>query len=175
MEAVLMFKRLTALAVPLALGVALTACSGASSDPNGAGTAPRENGASPDANTAAIVACYRAHGDPSFPDPVYDPGDGRWHFATSPGGAPVSTQHACQHLFPVSNPSPPVPQAQFQKLVRLAECIRQHGVADWPDPNPQGEFPLPQALMQKSPAQEHAFQACQRYAPSGGINAVAAP
>ena len=66
----------------------------------------------------AIVTCYRAHGDPSFPDPVYDPSDGRWHFAISPGSAPASTQQACQHLFPSINASPPVPQAQFQQLVR---------------------------------------------------------
>lgn len=170
-----MFKRLIALAVPLAFGVALTACSAAPSHPSGAGPAPRENGASADANTAAIVACYRAHGDPSFPDPVYDTGDGRWHFGTSPGTAPASTQQECQHLFPASNPTPPVPQAQFQKLVQLAQCIRRHGVADWPDPNPQGEFSIPPALMQKSPAQERAFNDCQQYTPSGGINVVATP
>ena len=94
----------------------------------------------------AIVTCYRAHGDPSFPDPVYDPNDGRWHFAVSPGSAPGGTQRACQHLFPTANASPPVPQAQFQALVRLAECIRQHGVPTWPDPDPDGSYPLPPSL-----------------------------
>ena len=59
--------------------------------------------------------------------------------------------------------------------MQLAQCIRRRGVADWPDPNPQGEFPLPPALMQKSPAQEHALKDCQQYTPSGGINVVAAP
>jgi len=127
-------KRLIALAVPLAFGAVLTACS-AGAGTHSAATAPgRESGASPDANIAAIVQCYRAHGDPSFPDPVYDPGDGRWHFGTSPASAPVSTQQACQHLFPASTPSPPVPQAQFQKLVRLAQCIRQHGIPSFADP-----------------------------------------
>ena len=53
-----------------------------------AGGATRASGTSsstPDDATMAIVTCYRAHGDPSFPDPVYDPSDGRWHFAISPG------------------------------------------------------------------------------------------
>jgi hypothetical protein len=168
-------KRLIVFAAPLILGSVLTACSGPAGQRTAAGAPGRESGASPDANTAAIVQCYRAHGDPSFPDPVYDPGDGRWHFGTSPASAPQSTQQACQHLFPATSPSPPVPQAQFRKLVQLAGCIRQHGVPSWPDPNPQGEFPLPQALMQKSPAERHARTACQRYAPSGGINVVAAP
>src|SRR6266516_4466189 len=106
----MMSKRLTALAVPLVLGAALTACSAGASTHTAASSPGRESGASPDANIAAIVGCYRAHGDPS-----------------------------------------------------------------WPDPNPQGEFPLPQSQMQKSPAQEHAFTACQRYEPSGGVSVVAAP
>lgn len=129
---------------------------------------------SPDSQTAAIVACYRAHGDPSFPDPVYDPGDGRWHFAVSPGSAPQRTQQACQHLFPSANVSPPAPQAQFQQLVRLAQCLRQHGMPTWPDPDPDGAFRLPPSLGGKSPAYERATQACQRYIPSGGIDEVAA-
>src|ERR1700752_4251320 len=54
----------------------------------------------PDDETMAIVTCYRAHGDPSFPDPVYDPGDGRWHFAISPRTAPYGTRQAWQQLFP---------------------------------------------------------------------------
>jgi hypothetical protein len=128
----------------------------------------------PDDATMAIVNCYRAHGDPSFPDPVYDPSDGRWHFAVSPGSAPASTQQACQHLFPSDNASPPVPRAQFQALVRLAECLRQHGVPNWPDPNPDGAFPLPPSLQQKTPAYARAATACQRLWPSGGINVNAA-
>ena len=98
-----------------------------------------------------------------FPDPVYDPSDGRWHFAISPGSAPASTQQACQHLFPSSNASPPVPQAQFQQLVRLAECIRQHGVPNWPDPDPDGSFPLPPSINPKSAA------ARLRGSPASGI------
>jgi len=128
----------------------------------------------PDDQTMAIVTCYRAHGDPSFPDPVYDPGDGRWHFATSPGTAPYSTRQACQHLFPTGNASPPVPQARFQALVRLAQCIRQHGEPAWPDPDPDGSYPLPASLQTKTHAEEAALQACQRYVPSGGIDAHAA-
>ena len=70
--------------------------------------------------------------------------------------------------------SPPVPQAQFQELVRLAQCIRQHGVANWPDPDPDGTFALTPALMQKPPGWPAATRACQRYWPAGGIDAHAA-
>jgi hypothetical protein len=153
---------------------ALAACTSGGTQQS-AGSPAGVPGASPDAQTAAIVQCYRAHGDPGFPDPVYDPSDGRWHFAISPGTAPQSTQQACQHLFPQAAVSPPVPQAQFQKLLKLAQCIRQHGVPSWPDPDPDGSYPLAPALQRKPPGWVQASTACQRYIPSGGINAHAAP
>jgi len=152
------------------LASALAGCSAA----GGTSSASATSSSTPDDATTAIVNCYRAHGDPSFPDPVYDPGDGRWHFATSPGTAPYSTRQACQHLFPTGNASPPVPQARFQALVRLAQCIRQHGEPAWPDPDPDGSYPLPASLQTKTHAEEAALQACQRYVPSGGIDAHAA-
>jgi len=160
----------------LATGFLLAACGASPGTPaaSPASTAtPRataESSSSPDASTAAIVACYRAHGDPSFPDPIYDPSDGRWHFGTSPGSAPLATQQACQHLFPVATPSPPIPQAQFQALVKLAECLRAHGVPAWPDPDPDGSFGLPPSLQSKTPAFHQAATDCQRYWPSGGLD-----
>lgn len=165
--------RIIVLLMTLAVGAMLAACSsGAGQHPAGS-PGPAQAG-SPDSQTAAIVQCYRAHGDAGFPDPVYDPSDGRWHFAVSPATAPQSTQQACQHLFPSANVSPPVPQAQFQQLVRFAQCLRQHGMPTWPDPNPDGAFPLPPLLLPKTPAYVQASRACQRYIPSGGINVVAA-
>ena len=154
--------------LPALLTAILAGCSAAG------GATSAATSRTPDDQTMAIVTCYRAHGDPSFPDPVYDPSDGRWHFATSPGTAPYSTRQACQHLFPTDNASPPVPQAQFQALVRLAQCIRQHGEPAWPDPDPDGSYPLPASLQTKTHAEEAALQACQRYVPSGGIDAHAA-
>ena len=158
------------LAAALAAGTLLAGCGAAASTPG----RPATSSSTPDDVTAAIVACYRAHGDPSFPDPVYDPADGRWHFAVSPGTAPESTRQACQHLFPTNNVSPPVPQPRVQALVKLAECLRKNGVPNWPDPDPDGSYPLPPALQTKTPAYVRAAQDCQRLWPSGGIDAHAA-
>jgi hypothetical protein len=160
---------LAACGAALAGSVVLTACGSGGSHGSGAATA----GQSGD-NTVALARCYRTHGDPSFPDPTYDPSDGKWHFAVSPGTVPAATRQACQHLFPSVNPSPPVPQAQFQQLLRLAECLRQHGVPNWPDPDPDGGFGLPPALQTKTPAYARAAQACQRLMPSGGPDEYAA-
>jgi hypothetical protein len=164
------------LAFGVILAAALAAGCGSGGGAGGAATARAGSTSTPDDVTMAIVTCYRTHGDPSFPNPVYDPSDGRWHFAVSPGSAPAGTQQACQHLFPSSNASPPVPQAQFQRLVRLAECLRQHGVPNWPDPDPDGSFGLPPSLLTKSPNWAQATRACARFMPTSGrldVHAVA--
>jgi hypothetical protein len=168
-------RALLASGVLLAAATVLAGCGSSPGHAGGTGSA-RAGSATPDDQTMAIVTCYRTHGDPSFPDPVYDPGDGRWHFAVSPGSAPLGTQQACQHLFPSSNASPPVPQAQFQQLVRLAECLRQHGIPNWPDPDPDGSFPLPPSLLHKSPNWSQATRACAQFWPASGkldVHAVA--
>lgn len=158
----------------LAVSAVLAGCGSGGGSGSGSGAAAHSS-TTPDTSTESVVQCYRSHGDPSFPDPVYDPNDGRWHFAISPGSAPMSTYQACRHLFPSVNPSPPVPLAQFQQLVRLAQCIRQHGVPNWPDPDPNGSFPMPPPLQTKNEAVANAMTACQRYTPSGGINVHAVP
>jgi hypothetical protein len=163
-----------ALLMTLATAAALAACGSGAARPE-AGPPGTTQAGTPDAQTAAIVQCYRAHGDPSFPDPVYDPSDGRWHFAVSPATAPQGTRQACQHLFPSAQVSPPVPQAQFAQLVRFADCMRRHGEPTWPDPRPDGAFALPPSLMGKGdPVGEHAFSACQRDLASGHYDVVAA-
>ena len=163
-----------ALLVCGAMLAASAVLAGCGSDGGSAGAATTQIGGAPDTSITSLIACSRAHGDPSFPDPVYDPGDGRGHFAISPNSAPASTRQACQRLMPNMTASPPVPQAQFQELVRLAQCIRQHGVPTWPDPDPDGGFGLPPSLQQKTPAYARAAQACARYMPSGGLSVYAA-
>lgn len=66
---------LAACGAVLASSVMLTACGSGGSHTSGAATA----GQSGD-NTVALARCYRTHGDPGFPDPTYDPSDGKWHF-----------------------------------------------------------------------------------------------
>ena len=159
----------------LLAGALLAGCGSGGSQPPAGAPGSTQAASAPDSSITTLIQCYRSHGDPGFPDPVYDPGDGRWHFAISPDSVPASTREACQHLMPNMTASPPVPQAQFEQLVRLAECIRQHGVPAWPDPDPDGAFGLPPALQTKTPAYVRAAAACRRYIPSEGINAYAAP
>lgn len=78
-------------------------------------------------------------------------------------------------------PSPPT-AAQLAQLTRFAQCIRQHGVPDFPDPDPQnGHFHGYAAVVQAagSPAPgvdpgfaaafAAAYRACGQYAPPPGV------
>jgi hypothetical protein len=72
----------------------------------------------------------------------------------------------------------PAPTPDVAMRIRFAQCMRQQGIADFPDPDPQGRFQLPQSLAQdgtlkSSPRWPQVQQAmdgpCRRYDPSGHI------
>jgi hypothetical protein len=57
------------------------------------------------------------------------------------------TCEAQWHALPSQVVSPPPTQAQLHGLVLFAGCMRDHGLADWPDPNSDGAFPLNARLL----------------------------
>ena len=71
----------------------------------------------------------------------------------------------------------PVSSVDYQKLLAFARCVRSHGIGDWPDPNPLGEFPIDRRIQA---AGKRVFlradHACARLNPdpSGGIHVVKA-
>jgi hypothetical protein len=149
-----------------ALGVAATVLALA-----GCGTAKslggpaRENPNHPPDDVAAMVACFRAHGMPNWPDPNYDPRDGRWHL----DGPPIKpeTRQACASVIPHATPASPLPSAQFHDLLKYAQCIRANGVPGWPDPTVDGTF-----VTDINPKTDAGFQAaqpaCEKYLASSG-------
>ena len=59
------------------------------------------------------------------------------------------------------------------KAVKFAECIRAHGVADFPDPNPKGDFEYGVSV---SPAVwTKAVSACKALQPPGTLSAKRTP
>jgi len=82
----------------------------------------------------------RRHGVPNFPDPD---SNGRLVFSSGEGINPNSpqfraAQRACQSLLPHYQPSAKA-QAQFLKqALRFSQCMRAHGVPNFPDPQSSG-------------------------------------
>ncbi len=130
----------------------------------------------------AFAKCMRANGVSSFPDPS---AGGGFHFQARPGliGSPAfqAAQSKCQRLLPGGGPlSPGAPASArtMSQLLRIAECMRRHGVSQFPDPLPSapshptlGKYRLitnykgaillfPSTLDMQSPAYGRAAREC---------------
>jgi hypothetical protein len=137
------------------------------------GPATSSGSASNNPATAAYryAACIRAHGVPSFPDP---------HVTTTPGGGgsvaqavPASAglspkfksaQSACKGILPAAVNGPGRHGPSKQVFLAFAQCLRSHGISNFPDPNAQGQLTL-QAISAagvdvKGPAFFDAAKAC---------------
>jgi hypothetical protein len=123
-----------------------------------------------------LVACARANGMPNLPDPQID-SNGQAHFPNGLPKPPESVRRACQSIYdrlPASvREDTKRPPTDIQALLRFARCMRQHGIADFPDPKADGTFPLTgtSAGRGKTPRIVGAMQACDRLNPdpNGGI------
>jgi hypothetical protein len=111
---------------------------GASSASSGGGGSPPESAAGLEQAGVAFAKCMRASGVPNFPDPK---AGGGFLFHASAGMSPSSpafraAQAKCHKLIPgggppaTTNPSPPT----LARFLRIARCMRQHGVPQFPDP-----------------------------------------
>lgn len=146
--------------------VGLTACGGSSP-----GSASSGQPASYQ-QMVAYAQCIRSHGAPEFPDPVQVPSGG-WGFLSSPGsgvdgpGVPAA-EKACQKLAPKQVPF----SVSFQRkmrtmLLKLATCMRAHGITNFPDPViNSNQISIAWHPNPQSPQDQAAQKACQAYRPA---------
>ena len=131
-------RGLAASACVLAVAAFVAVAAGCGGSQRDAAGAPAQ---SPAAAWHRVVLCARAHGMPGLQDPTID-SSGK---AIFPHGLniPPETRRACQRLVDrlVPNAQTQAPTAaQLAALLRFARCMRAHGIADWPDPRPDGNF-----------------------------------
>ena len=157
--------------------VALAACGTGASSYSASGSAQSSS------NHTAFVnfsKCMRTHGVTNFPDPG---AGGGIQLSSSSGINPFSpafkaAQSHCRKLLPGGGPpsGPPSAQAERQAL-ETSECMRKHGISDFPDPtlkapsSPAGYsaiedrggviLAIPSTINPQSPAFQKASQACQ--------------
>jgi hypothetical protein len=106
---------------------------------------------------------------PNLPDPQID-SNGRANF---PNGTPeptASARRACQSIYdrlpPSARGDEERPPADMQALLRYARCMREHGVADFPDPDAEGNFRAQAGSTNpKTPVFQRAMQACRQLDP----------
>jgi hypothetical protein len=130
-------NRLTPSLAGIGIPLVLTGCGSAGNTRTATTTA---SSASP---ALEYVKCLRAHGVPSFPDP--GPG-GR--LASIPSDIDTAApafrfaQGACANLVP-GGTAGPSSKGSRQALLADAECMRRHGLANFPDPTPTPPPPPP--------------------------------
>ena len=148
--------------------LALAACGGSSAKAGHAAADPQ----------LKMSECMRAHGVPNFPDPTKGSGGEGLSVlipvgggATTIGGIPFSgpvfeaATKTCKFFGGGSAP-PAVSESQKQQLFHFAECMRAHGVPNYPDPAfpPGGGIERPSAagLSVDSPSFQRAIKLCNR-------------
>jgi hypothetical protein len=133
--------------------LALVAAGCSSGSPStGSGGSPKAGGSAASTSAVAYSHCIRSHGVPGYPDP----GSNGTLPKVSPQRLGVSSsqlqtaQRNCAHLLPATGGSLTstsmqqcylayvCPQALVEHALtagrKFAECMRSHGVLNWPDP-----------------------------------------
>lgn len=157
-------RSLRALIPALLLTAACGTTGTSGSSPTAGSTAP---------STLAYAQCMRAHGITDFPDPG---SDGELSLNAAPGtdldpGNPTyqAADAACTALLP---PKQAPPSGLAAANLKYAQCMRAHGVSDFPDPKPDGSLQVQAApgtdLDPRNPAYKAADGACKQYQPNGG-------
>ena len=118
----------------------LAACSGS---PSATDSPPAGSSRYEQAN--AYAECMRSHGVPNFPDPNSQGGfdissqvaNGVVQGVDQNSPQFVSADKTCQKLLTGGGQVTPAQQRQqMSQLLRLAECVRSHGLPNFPDPTP---------------------------------------
>jgi hypothetical protein len=169
------------------IGLLAAACGGASKNPGAASvgsttastvTSSGSSGSSGETSQSQqlqLAQCMRSHGVPNFPDP--SPGGGQLNAISAAG---INTQsptyqaaeHACEKYTPGANMTPTQSAAENTKGLEFSQCMRSHGVPNFPDPitGPTGGQAINlrgSGIDQNSPTYQAANQACQSIIPSG--------
>jgi hypothetical protein len=170
---------LAASAVAVGTVLLTVACGGSSSSgPAGSSSSP---GSSTIAKDVAYADCMSAHG---LDITVNSNGDFSASNSSGSSDTPPQNvqgaQNACQHLLPSgSQPSQARQLSHLEQLLKYAQCMRSHGVPNFPDPISEGNgaysFGAPQVapsngaggggINPNSAAYQKASQACQSIMP----------
>lgn len=163
-------------AVLVALGVLAllaAACTSTSASPGVASlgsttTAPANS--APAGSTGSLASslkyaeCMRSHGLADFPDPDPQGGFDNIPSSASPGSPHYgSASKACQPLLEAGQASATQLQKIQAQLLKFAQCMRSHGVTNYPDPSTSGAAVTTKGLgmSTSSPIFQKAQKACQ--------------
>ncbi|WP_214111102.1 hypothetical protein [Acrocarpospora catenulata] len=149
-----------------------------------AGCGTGETATTPETGEARMAAlhqklsqCIRDNGVPGFPDMILG-ADGRWKLPAGASPPPAAAERACQPVLREiaqvgRETGGPASESDMAAWREFARCMREKGVTDWPDPDPDGYFTLPARLTDRNnpDVAKAQTQACQSSLPGGVLKA----
>jgi hypothetical protein len=172
----------------LALGLLLTlAGCAAKTDTNGIATAAGKPTAKATATATAAVKdedaplkfsqCMREHGISWFPDPKPDAGGLQFNVPAGTDKAKVdAAMAACKKFMPNGGAPEKMDPAQLEQARQMSQCMRDHGITNFPDPNPNGQLMIDGNKLGTGPGDpkfDAADKACAKYRPKPPSGAAA--
>jgi hypothetical protein len=136
------------------VGLLAAACGGGSKNPGAASGSATTTTVAPGGKTGApassgssttqaellqLAQCMRAHGVPTFPDPSAT--EGTFGAMVSSAGIDLQSPtvqaalEACKQYTPTQNVTPAQSAAQNAQALQFTQCMRSHGVPNYPDPS----------------------------------------
>ena len=124
----------------------------------------------PTAAARAFAQCMRDNGLADYPDPDPSGRQGAGHDAFDPNDPKVkAATEKCRSLLPSGGEHGAPNPAAVQQLVAFAQCMRASGVADFPDPDANGQFPRSaEQGAHNDPRFQAASEKCRKNLPQHG-------
>jgi hypothetical protein len=171
------WKGVALVTVLFALTVGAAACGGGSSHASGSSSTSSGSETSRYSEALKYVQCLRTHGEPDIPDPSANGNIQAGSGSSANSSAAQAAAQACQKYAPPA-PKGAAPGQNAQsgtKALEYAECMRAHGVTNYPDPSSNGVTRLSpnSGIDQNSATYQAASEACQKYAPTAPAGAPA--
>jgi hypothetical protein len=173
-------RTVAVLALTLALGPAACARTGTkdaqvasaqTAKPKASASAGAEPSHDPDA-PLKFARCMRDHGISWFPDP----NSGKTSIMI-PKGQDSSkfeaAQEACKQYMPNGGEMPKPSAEDLERARNMAKCMRENGIPNFPDPNPDGGISIDPKKLGAGPDDplwKKAEKACSQYAPEGQLH-----
>ncbi|MEV0820025.1 hypothetical protein [Nonomuraea rubra] len=113
-----------------------------------------------------LAQCMRQNGAPEFPDPTVRDGQ-----LVMPQNQPADQVDkalaACESItrkLPQTAVGDQYSDAEIAQLRKFAQCIRENGIPEWPDPKSDGSFPIVGTPLDgKTERVQRARQACTQH------------
>jgi hypothetical protein len=111
--------------------------------------------------------CIRDNGVPDFPDPD---ADGRFSKGEHDPDDPKlrAAQEECRDLAPGGEHQDTGDPASVEQMRQYAQCMRDNGVPDFPDPDADGRLRGPGHEEEGNPKFRAAMEKCRQKLPGGG-------